>query len=401
MLLADTLGGVTPHQVLAVYCGLLAYMALLANLSLVWSTYCERGGSAAGLTALGLGFYALLPLAPLVSNELKAVGVSANTYWGAIAMTSLDWAGQSSVFQRLDLIMQTGFREPMISCQVLTNMAAAVICFVVAWAIFRPATSRSGLGASRGLVLRQRSRLGIFSAGRAWALPLAWKDFQFIAGGINLLIIKVIGGVLLLAGMLTFDAMWGGKHGIRWEFVGAEYSRIVACVIAIEACILASRIFFDEIRLQTLSSLMLLPRSIPYVAYSKVLGCLLGLAPSVACLALGLLLIPDLTVEFVLQLLMDPFHWGLVMVLAIFLHLIALLSLFVKWGALPLAIVVMAPIATCCPVTQLVFFVAGRGAVRDPFAAVTATVTVWILMGLVCFVFQMMIAARLQEIGSK
>ena len=28
-------------------------------------------------------------------------------------------------------------------------------------------------------------------------------------------------------------------------------------------------------------------------------------------------------------------------------------------------------------------------------------VTVWILMGLVCFVFQMMIAARLQEIGSK
>ena len=86
----------------------------------------------------------------------------------------------------------------------------------------------------------------------------------------------------------------------------------------------------------------------------------------------------------------------------IFLHLIALLSLFVKWGALPLALMLMGPLITCCPVGQLLFYVAGQqGGLRESYGVLAATATVWILMGLVCFVFQMMIAARLQELGSK
>ena len=99
----------------------------------------------------------------------------------------------------------------------------------------------------------------------------------------------------------------------------------------------------------------------------------------------------------------QPGGWPLAVALGLMIAslLVALLSLFVRWGALPLAIVVMAPITMCCPVGQLLFLVAGRPGTRDPAGALAATITVWILMGLVCFVFQMMIAARIQELSSK
>ena len=61
----------------------------------------------------------------------------------------------------------------------------------------------------------------------------------------------------------------------------------------------------------------------------------------------------------------------------------------------------MGPISSCCPVGQLLFFVAGPQGMRENFGLLAATATIWILMGLVCFVFQMMIAARLQELASK
>jgi hypothetical protein len=61
----------------------------------------------------------------------------------------------------------------------------------------------------------------------------------------------------------------------------------------------------------------------------------------------------------------------------------------------------MGPITSCCPVGQLLFFVVGQQGLRENYGVLAATATVWILMGLVCFVFQMMIAARLQELGSK
>ena len=402
MLLAVTLGGVTPHQILAAYAALLAYMALVANVALVWSTICERGGSAAGLTALLLGLYFLMPItAPAISTELTRLGLMPNSRFGAAIFTTLEWAAESDIGTRIVRIMRTGFNDPVFSRQVITNLAGGAICFGVAWAVFVPSTRRSAGGSSRGLVLRSTSSLRIFSAGRAWAMPLAWKDFQFIAGGYAFAVVKLLGCALLLVALVFVDSNWGGRGWIDWNSIGWIYETGLVWAIGIEACVLASRIFYDEVRLQTMSSLLMLPRSIPYLAYTKALGCLLGLTPTIVCLCLGTLLFPGIDLSKALELLIDPLNWGVVLAMAIFLHLVALLSLFVKWGALPLAMVMMAPITLCCPILHLMFLVVGRGSVRDPTGALAATVTVWILMGLVCFVFQMMIAARLQEIGSK
>lgn len=401
MLLSVTLGGVTPHQIIAAYVALLAFMTLLANVALVWSTVCERGGSAAGLTTILLIVYAVAPyLLPSLATEFARLGLTTGSWYGRMVFSSLEWLAESSVYTRLQTIMATGFNEAVISRQVITNLIGGLICFLFAWLVFVPATNRSTAGSgSRGLVLRSSHRLRIFSPGRPWAMPLAWKDFQFIAGGFSFAVVKLFLYVLLLAGIVYTSILSGGTF--YWDGIAGLYTTCLMWAVGIEACILAARIFHDEVRLQTWSTLLMLPRSVPYLAYTKALGCLLGLCPSIACLCLSTLLIPGIEPATALQVLIDPFTWGIVLMIAIFLHLVALLSLFARWGALPLAIVMMAPISICCPIWQLLFLVIGRGNLQDSMGTLAATATVWILMGLVCFVFQMMIGARLQEIGSK
>ena len=70
----------------------------------------------------------------------------------------------------------------------------------------------------------------------------------------------------------------------------------------------------------------------------------MGLLPSLLCLAMGALLLPGIELNRALEILVEPYLWGVVLSVMIFLHLIALLSLFVKWGALPLALMLMGPI---------------------------------------------------------
>ena len=403
-LLAVTLGGVTPHQILAAYAALLAYMILLANVALVFSTICQRGGTAAGMTTLMFALYFALPgLANLLSADLGGLGWSQSHWFTGTVLGTLEWLEQSSIWDRLQATTTTGFNDPVFSRQVISNSLGGLACFLTAWATFNPFTrSLSSQGVTRGLVLKSTSRVRFLSPGRCWALPLVWKDFQFIGGGYSFAVVKLIGYSALLALTVYVNAIDSvTASSVRWGDVGQMYCTWMLGAVVIEGCIFASRIFHDEVRLQTLSSLLMLPRTIPYLAYSKAVGCLMGLLPSLLCLALGALLLPGIELNRALEILVEPYLWGVVLSVMIFLHLIALLSLFVKWGALPLALMLMGPITSCCPVGQLLFFVVGQQGLRENYGILAATATVWILMGLVCFVFQMMIAARLQELGSK
>ena len=404
-LLAVTLGGVTPHQIVAAYAALLAYMILLANVALVFSTICQRGGTAAGMTTLMFAVYFTMPgLATLVNADLASIGWGKSHWFTGGVFETLDWLGQSSIWDRLQATTQTGFKDPIFSRQVISNSLGGLACFLTAWLVFNPFTrSMSSQGVTRGLVLKSTSRVQFLSPGRCWALPLVWKDFQFIGGGYAFAVVKLIGYSALLALIVYVNTLEGvTASNIRWDDVGKMYVMCMAWAVVIEGCIFSSRIFHDEVRLQTLSSLLMLPRTIPYLAYSKALGCLMGLLPSLLCLALGALLLPGIESQRVLEMLVEPYLWGVVLSVVIFLHLVALLSLFVKWGALPLAMMLMGFITPCCPVSSLLLFVVGpQGGLRESYGVLAATATVWILMGLVCFVFQMMIAARLQELGSK
>ncbi len=403
MLLAVTLGGVTTHQIFAAYVDILAFTVLLANTALVCSVVFQRGGNAAAVTTLLMILYTVLP--PIAGFELKdliATGWTKSVWWKTAILTSLEWIEKSCIYFQLQEVMQTGFNQPILTQQVISNIAVGIVCFGLAWLLFGPSVNNAAPGgASRGVILKSTSRVQFLSPGRCWSNPFVWKDFQFIGGGYSLFVGKLLAYVMLFAlicGVSVYNRNW---LGISLNDVGGIYFGCMLAILIIEACISASRVFHDEIRLQTMSSLLMLPRSIPYIGYSKAIGCLMGLAPAAICLAGSALLLPDFRIANFAKLLIEPHFWATVMGIMIFLHLVALLSLFVKWGALPMAFFMMGPISTCCPVWQLMFLAVGPNGLQDLWGKLPATITVWILTGLVCFVFQMMIAARLQELGTK
>ena len=86
---------------------------------------------------------------------------------------------------------------------------------------------------------------------------------------------------------------------------------------------------------------MQLPMSTGEVVYSKIAGCLLGLIPVVSIFTFGAFLAPSSFSDVLETMLGRSSGWFMIILFLFFVHLIAYLSLFVKWGAMPLAIAVI------------------------------------------------------------
>jgi hypothetical protein len=438
-LLSITLGGVTMQQVLAAYTSLLAYLIGLANLALFWSVICRRTGNAAGITSLMLVLYFAAPSFAVGLHALAiSNGWSPTAWYQGWTLALLEVVSHCEIFRRLSVIMTTGFgaassggpvaaggwstlpkylSEAMVSTQVVTNSIFGLLCFVAARLAYGPFTRNVDQPTdARGLVLPSSSRMKLFSAGRCWNNPLVWKDFHFLTGGYPFAIIKwfAYAGLLgvIIAG--TYYSNYPYPQPVDWQSVFGVFAlSLVGCLI-LEASLYAARLFHDEVRLQTMSALLMLPRSIPYLGYSKAAGCLLGLVPGVIWLVIcGIIAVANgweqalyvhpadrSVVAFLLNAAFHPVVWFGLLATSIFLHLTALLSLFVKWGALPLAFLVMIMLSWCqFPVLGLLLmFTMWEG--NNGWGQMASSLILILVNVVSSFVLQMMIGARLQEIGS-
>ncbi|MEZ5327567.1 MAG: hypothetical protein R3F19_21155 [Verrucomicrobiales bacterium] len=111
--------------------------------------------------------------------------------------------------------------------------------------------------------------------------------------------------------------------------------------------LLAGRIFREEIRWQTLSSLAMLPTSMRRIAYQKVAAALTVVLPIVAFLVIGLLMEMDDFMDFLAGVLSGNGEESVAFFCGIFYaigqvvlgtHLIAWLSIQLKWGAFALGV---------------------------------------------------------------
>lgn len=437
-LLSITLGGVTMQQVLAAYASLLAYLIGLANLALFWSVVCRKTGNAAGLTSLMLVLYFIAPFfADGLHAEALSRGWSSRVWYQQWALSALEIIGDSEIWRRLTVIMTTGFGsattssqvltggwadlprflyDAIVSTQVVTNALFGMLCFAAARLAYGPFTRDvDQLTDTRGLVLRSTSRARMFTAGRCWNNPLIWKDFQFLTGGYSMAIVKWFVYAVLLGAIIVanYYAEYSYRRMIDWQNVIGIFASCLGVFLVLEAALFAARIFHDEIRLQTMSALLMLPRSIPYLGYSKLAGCLLGLVPGLSWLVIcGVIAITNdwfrglyshqpngYGNSFLLDVVFNPGIWGSLLAFSIFLHLTTLLSLFVKWGALPLAFLIMVMMTWCCPIfgVMMMFIMS---VMRDGAGQIAASITMILINIVGSFVLQMMIGARLQEIGS-
>jgi hypothetical protein len=160
--------------------------------------------------------------------------------------------------------------------------------------------------------------------------------------------------------------------------------------------VLASRILHDEWQWKTLDTLLLLPRPVSRMGWSKAAGAMFGLVPALFFLLIGAALSPD-AFEATVDAVTMPVGWASILAFFVFLHVTTLMSLFVKWGSLPLAILVcMVGSYALTPVVMLA--VAFSAAFDSPQAA--AIPVTGLFLGLIA-VLQHLIAKRLEILGGR
>jgi ABC-type transport system involved in multi-copper enzyme maturation permease subunit len=332
-LLAVTLGGVTKDQVWSTTLGMLAYMVMLAGIGMLCSTIAHRNRSASFRLVLVIIVYWLIPL---LSNRLL---IEIGTKVPYLSKT-LGVIGESCIFIQMGTILTTGFHETLWSRQVVTNLCVGVLSFVLSWALFglavrEPATE----AATRGLLTRSR-RFQLFTPSRPWSEPMIWKDFYFISGGIGTVLVRFALYILLVAlsMFITYGFLGGARIGNPEKQAHALFLVLAMFGVSLDAALVVSRSLHEEVRSQTLATLMLLPRSTGMILYGKIIGSLLGWLPGPICLLLGMISLPYGPEN------VSDFFKGegaavwLVSHLILVPHAAAALAMFVRWGALPLAI---------------------------------------------------------------
>ncbi len=391
-MLAITLGGVSLQQVLATYFALLAYLVLVANLSLFFSVVMLRSRGASVMTT---GVLAAYFFGPFIIGASKT-GLIHQGYLirGGVIDQVVDnvvlWVGSTSAFGRMRSILLTGFNEPVISFQVVSNLIAGAVLFLLAWIAFERCTrNEKPASDARGMLFKRIGHRGVLGPNRAWEAALTWKDFHFVAGGKMMILAKFVlyGAVLALIVYTSTQA----NARFRLRDFGTMTMMLGLWALMLEAGVQASRIFYTEVKWKTLSSIVMLPTSLGTIAYSKILGVLIALIPAASYFLLGVVLAPKEFGEAIEEIIDEPGFWYFTAQFFFFLHLAALLSLYVKWGAFPLAIGTIY-------VGNFVFFVVfsfGRGPEEALFVLMAfATVAS-------CGVMQMLINMRLTTLAAQ
>ena len=325
---AITLGGVSLGQITATYCTLGAYTFLLCNVALFGSVLARRTPEAAAFTVLVIG--ALFTAGPLLKSgnqNLAQYGV--NLGLGPLA----DTLWKATPLARLIEILGTGFSGSPAGWQVVTNLALGVVFFLLAWAAFGHFSDRAPGVSSNGSVARKILGLRLRRPPRPQAYALIWKDFHFLCGGRAGLMVRVLfyGGATAFA----FADMLKSKS-VGFSAIGS----LVSFAFSIDVAALAARIFGHEIRDQTLSALAMLPLSIRQIAYRKAFAILHAALPgAVAVVVCGTISIPassryiNAGAQTLIALVSAQVIAGLVYTILL-VHVVAWLSLTMKWGAL-------------------------------------------------------------------
>lgn len=368
-LLAITLGGVSLEQVSAAYLCILSYMVFVANLGLLFSVVSRSSRVAGTLVAVTL---ASLILFPDVINAV--IAASARARFGApqsalleSAGTLAGWLSDASPWQSWSILL-SGVPASAFTFQVKANAAASVILFGVAWWAFGP-FNREDVPPkgflSRWIDLGRRRRTL-----SPWSSPLAWKDFHFVMGGPRALLYKTL---LYVSGSVLYSFVTLAVGSRARDAVNGLLS-IATLALILELALIASRFLAHEVRARTLPCLVQLPGSTDGIVLEKLLGCTLSLVPCLAFLGIAAIPNAELLSELFREIVREPVvGYCFISVGGFFYHLVAWLSLYLRWGAIAAAAGI-----TWISIMLFAMLVAltGYSRVADPEALVAVGATV-------------------------
>lgn len=389
-LLAVTLGGVAPKQVAAVMTALLSMLFLTANVALLISVVAKNSRQAAFRMTLAVIGYCL---AAFAIYELRRTFMAAG---GTMAVYP-PWykhLQEALYFTRVGSVLSSGWSGSVISSHEWTNLAGGVIAFGCAWGVFGWATRQPDTDAvTRGWLGFRIGRQRFFNPGRVWTEAMAWKDFHFLVGGWPMLALKSAGYLALIASVWIYWHFW-----LEWDMTAWGWDRdpaievsimFLSLLMALEAALLASRLFHDEVRGQTWAALASLPQPLSSIAYHKAGAAFIGLVP-VAVALFWMCLLTKTGRRGLDDALDEPMFWGFAMLFAAVAHTAALLSLYLRWGIVPLAAAAM-----LLPFIGFVMIVQGTQVDEDFIGGAMV-----ILYGCVCVACHFLVGKRLHELAA-
>ena len=259
-LLAVTLGGVTPSQVIAAYTAMWLHLFFVASIGLWVSVQCRTSTGAILLATLLLGFWelwpqALMPLITLVGGLSRAM-----TSEMLAAHEFLDSFRAITGFGRVtDILRSSHASFTWWDWPDLWQIGIGCVAIAWAWASFEYQASSDEPVIVKRVAHRQR-RL------RPWRNAVLWKDFVFLGGGWRGLMIRTV--LYPLAGIL-FCGGWTP------EMMYEPALRMLGW----DGAMLLAQVFHKEFREETWDALQLTPATISQLCYRKLEGVALALIP--------------------------------------------------------------------------------------------------------------------------
>lgn len=403
-LLAVTLGGLSSTQITSAYVSLFSYTILLANVGLLCSVFSRRSRDASGLTVLWLIGYCTVPAFATAGYWYLTMskGWVTTRFDQNLVLAPLNWLSVSHIVTSLNSSTQTGHTFEW-SPQIVGNAAGGLLCFLLSWWLFGfVALEPTQEATSRGMVARRSGRrLNLFSAGRAWDAALVWKDFHFIGGGWAAIVLRCLlySGLYGLCVAANHPTMWGASSylssALNWEDVTWGFLFFSHPLLALDIALCVSRVFHEELRGQTLSSLLMLPRSIPNLAYSKLIGASLVLVPGIFANSFALLFLPGGT-KVIGDAFDEPVFWWWILNLVLLIHLTVVLSLHLRWGAMALSFGLTAGSMFLTGIAASALAIAGGFRFEEEFFGVLA-----VALGLVCIGCHAIVLLKLPKLGER
>ena len=359
--LSITLGGVLWNQIIAAYLALAAWMILVANLALFCSARCATSGRAAGLAATTIGLFVFLP--KIITEGLTAIPAGTLSA-GAVSFleTVPIVCSKISVFDRLAEILglTSGFGMLGIDFSTGTTMISTASIkgevslvsgqfwssLLVAFALFVISTVTLDLWSAPSETAGPSENKSIrrWAVGRCWNLSVAWKEFLFFTGGRTFAIAKLLAGGLAFAGFWMFQRMDGYRDGLALRGDNSWWAFLTyVMTLTAEILLYSSGCLFYEVRQQTQSTLATVPISSVRILVEKFAGCAIALLPAIFWIFMSLILSDGTIVRYCSVTMVSSY----LIMLGFASHLAALLSLYTRWAALPLTILLAAPAFFC------------------------------------------------------
>ena len=387
--LAITLGGVNTHQIMAAYVALLTFAVMLAGLGSFISTICERSNVAVSIMT---GILAGLYVGPVLAHK-AADGLLRKKWIVPETMRSIDtnlaYVEGSTPWISLFAdrgILSTNFNGPLLGYQPIVGLIAGALFFGLAWLVFDTCTRNEiRVAPARGLMALFSKRVTA-GGNRVWNNALAWKDFNFLTGGTIAASIKFASYIILMGSMAVLIAR--ELRSNLMDSIGGTLILSMLTALLVEIPIYLSRIFREELRWQTWPDLVLLPHSVGWLVRNKLLGILPTFIPAALVFLFGAILSPSFLQDALRKTFLEAQGLYLLSQYILGLHLIVLLSLGVKWGALPFGIALVV-------VPNVIFVVAcsTRPTLWQYAIPITAAVVI-------CGVSQKLIVEKLRNLAS-